>query len=187
MSSLNLYLKTKHEFTSKQINLVMSSIIGGSYQLEWNVNHGTLILEQFDNQYVNLKLSFKAISYDLQDELTAVIVPRFEDEIYKCVMASSKTGLYYFTEELPTLLKKDLTLREKLLSFTEEVSDDVLLTIKAYLELNMSVNLVARTMYTHRNTINYRISRFIELTGIDIRATTNGYYVYLLITWNNQL
>lgn len=186
MNSMNIYVKTNREVSKSQLDLIFAKIIKDPYSFTWNGTFGCLVLEEPQKQYVNLKLSFEAIISDLMEGITMVIVPRFEKAIGDLVKSCSRKGLYHFTQELPRLLNENPHLCDTLLTFTDEVSEDVLATIKNYLELNMSVNLVARTMYTHRNTINYRISRFIELTGIDIRATTNGYYVYMLITWKND-
>ncbi len=183
MNSLILYIKTHQDVPLSHMNLILNNIIKGPFQFSWEGNFGKLVLEQPRTQYVNLKLSFDAICSDLMDDVSFVIVPRHEAKIAEVIQSMSRTGLYNLTEELTRLLLKNPALREELLTFQHEVSEDILETIKIYLELNMSVNLVAKTMYTHRNTINYRISRFIELTGIDIRQTTNGYYVYTLITW----
>ena len=187
MNSMNIYVKTSREVSKNQLDLIYEKIIKGPYVFAWDGMFGHLVLEEPRSQYVNLKLSFEAIISDLMEGITTVIVPRFEKAISDLVKVCSRKGLYHFTQELPRLLNENPLLCDRLLTFTDEVSEDVLDTIKNYLELNMSVNLVAKTMYTHRNTINYRISRFIELTGIDIRSTTNGYYVYMLITWKNDL
>ena len=178
-----IYVKTKHEVSYKNIDLIFKSIIGGEYSLEWDNDFGKIILMNKDIQMIRLNQCFDAINSDLQDELTMVIVPIFDKEIEAAVKTNKRTGLYYFVEELNKLLISDSTLKDRLLTFEEELSEDILQTVKIYIEQNMSINQVSRIMFTHRNTINYRISRFIELTGIDIRLSSNGYYVYTLITW----
>ena len=178
-----IYVKTKHEVSYKNIDLIFKSIIGGEYSLEWDNDFGKVILMNKDTQLIRLNQCFDAINSDLQDELTMVIVPIFDKEIETVVKTNKRTGLYYFVEELNKLLINDSTLKDRLLTFEEELSEDILQTVKVYIEQNMSINQVSRIMFTHRNTINYRISRFIELTGIDIRLSSNGYYVYTLITW----
>lgn len=183
MNMIYLYIKTKHEVPYKNIDLIFKSIIGGDFTLEWYNNFGKIILMNRDIQIIRLNQCFDAINSDLQDELTMVIVPIFDKEIENIVKANKRTGLYYFVEELNKLLVNDFSLKDKLLSFEEELNEDILQTVKIYIEQNMSINQVSRIMFTHRNTINYRISRFIELTGIDIRLSSNGYYVYTLITW----
>src|SRR5574344_672270 len=67
---------------------------------------------------------------------------------------------------------------EKLVIFSK-VPDDIIKTIKCYTNFNGSVRDVSEAMFTHRNTINYRINRFIQLTSIDIRQLEN----IALIRW----
>lgn len=186
-SSLCLYFKTNKEYSFEKIKFILNSIVGGSFQLTWDGKFGTILLDNPSIQYVNLKLNYDALRADLVDDLTFVIVPRFEVVLANLVKEKCHPGLYPIAKLLPHLLHEDQLLKDKLFYFKDEVSNEILETIKAYLELNMSVNMVAKTQYAHRNTVNYRISRFIELTGIDIRSTLNGYYVYTLITWNDPV
>lgn len=183
MSTLNLYLKTKYDVESKYLKMIFDSIITGEYYLNWKGKCGEITLLKSEIQFAKLNECLDAIQTDLQDEISCIIVPYFNKIIEREINKLKRVGLFYFTEVLPLLLKENESLKDELLSFEEEVSEDILNTIKIYLQQNMSVNQTARIMFTHRNTINYRITRFIELSGIDIRETQNGYYVYLLITW----
>jgi len=46
---------------------------------------------------------------------------------------------------------------------------ELLLTAGAYLRCGMNASLAASSLYIHRNTFNYRMGKFLELTGYDIR------------------
>ncbi len=189
MNNLNLYIKLNKELSHRKAEFVFKSIIGNSFQLNWGDDEifGSLVLEHPTTQFVNLKLNYDALCSDLMDDVTIVIVPRFEDTLEKIVREKCQPGLYPIVKILPQLLNEDEELFEKLSEFKNKVNEDILETVKVYLELNMSVNMVARLVYTHRNTVNYRITRFIEMTGIDIRSSLNGYYVYMLISWKNPV
>ena len=187
MSSVFIYLKTSKELSYKEVNFILKSIVGDVFYLTWDGKFGTIILDQPDIQLVNLKLNYRTLCNDLMDDVTFVIVPRFEDILASVVKEKCGPGFYPLSKSLPQLLLDDADLYLKLVSFKNEVSEDVLETIRIYLEFNMSVNMTAKALYTHRNTINYRITRFIELTGIDIRSTLNGYYIYMLITWQDPV
>ena len=52
--------------------------------------------------------------------------------------------------------------------------------------MNQSVINTSEAMFTHRNTINYRLNKFIELTGINIRETSSAMTTYLLLTLLNK-
>lgn len=46
--------------------------------------------------------------------------------------------------------------------------EDVLTTVRTYLDNNRNVDLTAAALWLHPNTVRYRISRFSEVTGADL-------------------
>jgi carbohydrate diacid regulator len=65
----------------------------------------------------------------------------------------------------------------------EDTHDDsvkeLLNTIKVYFENKMSIKDTAAALYVHRNTILYRINKFVENYGIDITNPYNCMMVYI--------
>jgi len=78
--------------------------------------------------------------------------------------------------------------------FSNELLSDLLIkvfqdqeliqTIKQFIECNLNVTQTAKKMFMHRNSVQYRIEKFVELTGIDIRQFKEALTVYLLILHN---
>jgi DNA-binding PucR family transcriptional regulator len=58
---------------------------------------------------------------------------------------------------------------------------DLLETIKVYLECNLNVSLAAKKLYMHRNSLQYRIEKFIDRTHLDIKHFTGAVSAYLAI------
>ncbi len=56
----------------------------------------------------------------------------------------------------------------------KDVPHELMLTAGAYLRSNLNASLTAEILYIHRNTFNYRLSAFIEQTGLDIREYHNA-------------
>jgi DNA-binding PucR family transcriptional regulator len=54
-------------------------------------------------------------------------------------------------------------------------------TINVFLQCNLNASLAAKKLYIHRNSLQYRIDRFIEKTGLDIRIFANATFAYLAI------
>ncbi|WP_182501467.1 PucR family transcriptional regulator [Peribacillus huizhouensis] len=54
-------------------------------------------------------------------------------------------------------------------------------TVKTYIECNSNASLAAKTLYIHRNSLQYRIDKFIDKTGLDVRAFNHALPAYLLI------
>ncbi|PYZ94093.1 hypothetical protein CR194_00695 [Salipaludibacillus keqinensis] len=62
------------------------------------------------------------------------------------------------------------------------MNDKTLLeSVKTYLECNMNASLAAKKLYMHRNTLQYRVDKFIEKTSIDIKQFPNAVAVYLML------
>ena len=63
-------------------------------------------------------------------------------------------------------------------SFSEV--EDTVLTL---LDQNQSIEETAAAMHLHRNSVRYRVARFRELTGLDIRRTHDLVMAWWLLEW----
>ena len=52
-------------------------------------------------------------------------------------------------------------------------------TIKVFLENNLNASLTAKKLYIHRNTLQYRIDKFTEKTGIGLKDFYGAFTVFL--------
>ncbi|MBU8915680.1 helix-turn-helix domain-containing protein [Bacillus sp. FJAT-29953] len=52
-------------------------------------------------------------------------------------------------------------------------------TIKVFLETNLNASLTAKKLYIHRNTLQYRIDKFVEKTGIVLKDFNGAFIVFL--------
>ena len=55
-------------------------------------------------------------------------------------------------------------------------------TLQTYLELNGSVAAVAEELGLHRNSVRYRLSQIVELTGYDPALTADRVHLWLALT-----
>lgn len=60
-----------------------------------------------------------------------------------------------------------------------EEDADMFSTIKAFLENNLNASVTAKKLYIHRNTLQYRIDKFVEKTGIDLKDFYGAFTVFL--------
>ncbi|QOR67382.1 helix-turn-helix domain-containing protein [Cytobacillus suaedae] len=127
--------------------------IGNVYELSSNVQSRF----HFEKNGFNTALKYihKQRVYSLQD-----IIPIF---ILENMDISSKNDISYILKE----------------TFNEE--KEQLETIKVFLESNLNVTLAAKKLYMHRNSLQYRIDKFIEKTGIDIKNFNGAVTAYLSI------
>lgn len=54
-------------------------------------------------------------------------------------------------------------------------------TMKTFIEQNLNVSQTAKKLFMHRNSVQYRIDKFVEVTGVDIRQFREALAVYLFI------
>ncbi|WP_370224960.1 PucR family transcriptional regulator [Cytobacillus sp.] len=79
------------------------------------------------------------------------------------------------TGSLDENLKMSLLSRLALL----EEDPELLHTIKIFLQNSSNVSFTAKKLYVHRNTLQYRLDRFTEKTGIQLKDFNSALTVYL--------
>lgn len=73
------------------------------------------------------------------------------------------------------IIKK--AVKELLDVFTDD--PELYSTIKVFLENNLNASLTAKKLYIHRNTLQYRIDKFVEKTGIPLKDFYGAFTVFL--------
>ncbi|MDM5213894.1 helix-turn-helix domain-containing protein [Peribacillus sp. NJ4] len=61
---------------------------------------------------------------------------------------------------------------------------ELIKTIKTYIECNSNATYAAKQLYIHRNSLQYRIDKFSERTGLDIRNFRHALTAYLILLLN---
>lgn len=59
-------------------------------------------------------------------------------------------------------------------------------TIKLYIENQSNATLTAKQLFMHRNSLQYRIDKFIEKTGVDIKTFHGAFLAYLACLYLNN-
>lgn len=105
-----------------------------------------------------------------------------------------KERIITFEKVFPVLLaeKLDPQLKEILTGTLLPIlkdDHDILATVKLFIENNLNTSLTAKKLYIHRNTLQYRIEKFIEKTGINLKDFYGAFTVYLacLLTEINDI
>ncbi|MBR5005499.1 MAG: helix-turn-helix domain-containing protein [Clostridia bacterium] len=71
-----------------------------------------------------------------------------------------------------------------------EAGDELIKTVKTYLELNQNVSETSKVLFVHRNTLNYRIDKFNKLTGLNCTSFEDGLKVsigFMILDYMNSL
>lgn len=146
-------LKDVIEIFASDFYIDVHLFIGNVYEVTNNVRSRF----NFERNGFNTALKYlhKQRVFSLQDIIPIVILENMD--------TSSKKDVSYILHE----------------TFNEE--KEQLETIKVFLESNLNVTLAAKKLYMHRNSLQYRIDKFIEKTGIDIKNFNGAVTAYLSI------
>lgn len=132
--------------------------------------------------YVGNILNFSSIQ-TLKETL------HFQKEAYLLARQLFKKNVYNHYEILPFMILKGIK-QEDLIIITKNylqsllADEEMLKTLQTYLANNMNLSLTAKKLYVHRNSVQYRIDKFIENTGIDIKNFPEAVTVYLLLNFS---
>lgn len=70
-----------------------------------------------------------------------------------------------------------------LIDYEQQYHSDLVITLEAFFENQLNITQTAKTLYLHRNTINYRIKKIEELLGVNLKNWNDcvrvqlGFYV----------
>lgn len=177
MSEFKLYVKGSADIDEKKLNLMLSLITTSSLTI--TKKKKIFLIQGDESVLIDLLSSFLGLKSDLHlDQLLFVVVPFFSADIEN-LLNKKEEGIYYLYELLSYENSEDTLFLEELL---RKVPNEILKTVKIYLNFNLSVQKTSQYLFTHRNTINYRINRFIKLTQIDIRQYPNSILVANLLS-----
>lgn len=100
----------------------------------------------------------------------------------KKLLLDNRYGVYHLGEVIYFYnLKNDRELQGLLENELNKIDKELINTAKTYLDCNMNAILASNTLYIHRNTFNYRLNKFIELTQLDIKNYNNSLIFFLYL------
>lgn len=87
--------------------------------------------------------------------------------------------IYNIKSIIPYL--KDNNDKKRLLNYIISNSGVTIDFIKEFAECDLNVSLASKRMYIHRNTMIYKLDKFYEASGFDLRHFVDTYLLYSLI------
>lgn len=138
------------------------------------VQSGLLKVEEMSyDDYSSIKLSIMTIKNDLNLSHLSLIEVPFYSNNFSLILKNKLSGSF----DLFEILLRDFSLGNKHLDFInsvfKEVPDYVINTVDVYLKCDSSIEKSSKLLFTHRNTVNYRVNKFINLTSINIKNCSN--------------
>ncbi|WP_408009478.1 PucR family transcriptional regulator [Pseudalkalibacillus sp. A8] len=109
-----------------------------------------------------------------------------ESSFYKCIADHPQSKrIHTLSSVFPMVLlhqsKQEDTryIYEKILSHVEP---DLLKTVNTLLDCNLNHTLAAKKLFIHRNSLQYRMEKFTDLTGLDPKTFEDAVTIYLLLS-----
>ncbi|MCM3671729.1 helix-turn-helix domain-containing protein [Mesobacillus maritimus] len=162
-------------------------------------NNGIIIQEQTELDYE--EQDFQSISTTLENDFFIKIVfflgkerqspEEIRDSFYlerdlfsQSISLLSKESIFTFEKVFPIISAVNLApVPRKLLDLdiipVLKEDPELLETMKVFLENNSNVSLAAKKLYIHRNTLQYRLDKFAESTGVNVKGFHQALTVYL--------
>lgn len=166
----------------------------------WENNHEGVIIQEeqyLTDEFVSYSEIIEVLTTDFYMNIKLFVGPSLDNIqqaaafykwIKKCFHLTIRYNLsvLHYIEAIPFIMLYDITEKEQQLiieSVLHKVKDDeeLLKTVQVFLESNSNATLAAKKMYMHRNSLQYRIDKFIEKTGIDIKQFEGAISVYLTL------
>src|SRR5699024_9229597 len=97
-------------------------------------------------------------------------------------------GVYKFIDELYTTWNKQNQQNKyvrRLREYDEKNKTALLKTLQYYLQSDSNVYRSAKQLFIHPNTMNYRLKRIKEVSGLDLKDTVQKTAVYLELIMEN--
>jgi hypothetical protein len=175
MTKYYLY-ETSGSFDEKAFRSALSSL-GSPYDLTvLSPTKGFIIADE------NFLMGLGNLVLPLHDDLRVVITflcahanGPLEEKALKQAVAYFPNQALYLTD---VLMKEfsfgDYSSLPLLSAEFKDVPHELLLTAGTFLRCGLNASLAAENLIIHRNTFNYRLARFIEKTGLDIRDYHNA-------------
>lgn len=96
----------------------------------------------------------------------------------------TKERIHTFANVFPLFALKNVDSASRKLLFKRifeafDEDKDLWSTIKLYLENHSNTSLTAKQLFMHRNSLQYKIDKFIEKTGIDLKSFSGAMTAYL--------
>ncbi|MEB1807964.1 MAG: helix-turn-helix domain-containing protein [Bacillaceae bacterium] len=199
-----IHFSTSHEIenTNELNDIFLHSFSDHQIIIIWKSNQEGLIVEFFNDlpietdDFEELSAALTAdffinVHFFVGAKLSKITTARqqygWEEKCFSVMKdLSTSQHVSYYHQATPYLLLEHVPIEalQKISSqLIKEVNLDkeLIKTIQVYFKNNLNTTLAAKELFMHRNTLQYRIDKFIEKTGIDIKHFDQAVSVYIAL------
>lgn len=193
----------RNQISPHQFKTAICEIFGRDVPIVWeNEYEGILIEEKLIHEEIT---SYEQIINVLMSDLYVNIkflVGHFKQEVheipsyYKNLLMAAQVALPYSEKNVMTFIDAIpyLFIQPKTEEQSRAVSDAVLQgyvndaetlkMIQTFVACNLNISETAKALHMHRNSLQYRLDRLYENTGVDIRKFNHAMTMYLALLSN---
>lgn len=158
----------------------------GTFKWQFVSDHQGFILAS-DAFFDPLENMLSILNQDLGLRLTFLVAHTRSPLTDHCLLLAAKKSInncLYLGDFLWDLaLQGDRRFKSLVQQEFSKLSRELLLTASVFLRSGLNASKTASKLYIHRNTFNYRLNRFIQFTGLDIRDFHHALYFQLALKW----
>jgi sugar diacid utilization regulator len=189
-----------NEWDQRDLEFALKGFLSEEIIIFWETpNHAILI--EHESHSVLMAENFQEISETFETDLYLRIqffIGKFhpiskglkelfhQDRLFfrRSLELKLKNRVFTFENIFPTLLTHGLpsdllkAMEDQLLQPLFE-DPETLATIQVYLENNLNASVTAKKLYIHRNTLQYRLDRFTEKTGVNLKDYPSAITLYI--------
>ena len=184
--SPNVFNDAIHELFAKKVPILWKNgsegiIIEKQQDSDENLSYDQIINVLMSDLYVNINFFVGPFKEDLK-EINHHFKALSKDA--KTVFGYTNKPVVTYVDAIPYLLiqQTEPELREEISkTILQEYLDDedTLKMLETFVQCNLNISETAKELYMHRNSLQYRLDRFLERTGIDVRQFQHAMPVYL--------
>lgn len=186
-----IFLISKHPIEWETcLEVVASYLEAHAIQLH-HMTTTTACLEVVTLTYPSEQADWQAIAAMLeQDFMTAISIvigkPEFEQTSWEqqkqliLLAQANQQAIIHFEQLIVDSLACEQT-RKILQPLADKLTPEHIETIRALCATNINLSQAAKHLYLHRNTLNYRIEKLLQVTGLDVRTFYGAMTLYATI------
>ena len=100
----------------------------------------------------------------------------------KSVFVADKLRLEEFLDKLPHDVLNNILVQYSTDTISEAWDDKMIDTVHSLFDNNLNLSVTARELYTHRNTLVYRLDKIKKISGFDLRSFDDAVMLKILMT-----
>lgn len=176
----------------------MNTFFAKRVPILWENDHEGVIIEENQDEPISYETIIDVFMSDLSVSIHFFVGPFMHSlkeakKGYQMLLTGahasrkrSEKAVVTYTEAIPYILidqSKDSIWTDLAATVLADAAadTDLLKTIETFIACNLNVSVTAKELYLHRNSLQYRLDKFRDKTGIDIREFQQAVAVYIAL------